>query len=174
MIIELNGKRPIIGKDVYVAPNAVIAGDVTIGEKASIWFGAVIRGDEGKIVIGPRTSVQDNVVIHVNAGSNTIVEADVTLAHGVVIEGCHLEMGSFIGMNATVLSGAHIGRHAFVAAGSVVLENQEIPANHMAAGVPSKVIKPVSGALKDRVAQAPTDYLEMSRLYSSGAKIISA
>jgi carbonic anhydrase/acetyltransferase-like protein (isoleucine patch superfamily) len=173
MIIELNGKRPIIGNDVYLAPNAVIAGDIIIGEKASIWFGAVIRGDEGKISIGPRTSVQDNVVIHVNAGSNTIVEADVTLAHGVVIEGCHIEKGAFVGMNATVLSGARIGQYAFVAAGSVVLENQKIPANYLAAGVPSKIIKPISESLKDRIAQAPSDYMAMSNLYYNGAKIIS-
>ena len=173
MIIELNGKRPIIDKGVYVAPNAVIAGDVTIGEKANIWFGAVIRGDEGKISIGPRTSVQDNVVIHVNAASNTIVEADVTLAHGVVIEGCHIEKGAFIGMNATVLSGAHIGKCAFIAAGSVVLENQKIPANYLAGGVPSKLLKPISRSLKARIDQAPKDYMEFSRLYSMGAKIIS-
>ena len=173
MIIELNGKRPIIGEDVYVAPNAVIAGDVTIGKEASIWFGAVIRGDEEKVSIGPRTSVQDNVVVHVNATSNTIVEADVTLAHGVVIEGCHIDMGAFIGMNATVLSGAHIGQGAFVAAGSLVLENQKIPANYLAAGVPSKVLKPISESLKARITQAPKDYMEFSRLYSSDSIIIS-
>jgi carbonic anhydrase/acetyltransferase-like protein (isoleucine patch superfamily) len=173
MIIELNGKRPTIGEGVYVAPNAVIAGDVTIGEKASIWFGAVIRGDIGKVSIGPRTSVQDNVVVHVNATSNTIVEADVTLAHGVVIEGCHIDNGAFIGMNATVLSGAHIGQGAFVAAGSLVLENQKIPANYLAAGVPSKVLKPISESLKDMIAQAPKDYMEFSRLYSRGKIIIS-
>jgi carbonic anhydrase/acetyltransferase-like protein (isoleucine patch superfamily) len=101
MIIDLNGKRPVIGRGVYVAPTAVIAGDVTIGEKANIWFGAVIRADEGRISIGPRTSVQDNVVIHVNANFDTIVEADVTIGHGVVMEGCHIEAGALIGMNAT-------------------------------------------------------------------------
>ena len=174
MIIEVNGKRPRIGDGVYVAPNAMIIGDVTIGDNASIWFGAVIRGDEGKISIGPRTSVQDNVVIHVNAGATTLVEADVTLAHGAVIEGCHLERGALVGMNATVLTGAHVGQYACVAAGSVVLENQEIPANHLATGIPSKVVKAISGSLKDRIAQASEDYGEIRRQYSTSAKIVSS
>jgi len=174
MIIELDGKRPVIGQDVYIAPTAVIAGDVTIGEKANIWFGAVIRGDEGRVFIGPRTSVQDNAVIHVNAYADTIVEADVILAHGVVIEGCHIEAGALIGMNATVLSGAQIGQGAFVAAGSVIREGQEIPAHHLAAGVPCKVLKSIPESLKDRLTDAPKDYLKISRLYASGAKIVSS
>lgn len=173
MIIKLNGKRPVIGQDVYIAPNAVIAGDVTIGDNANIWFGAVIRGDEGKVSIGPRTSVQDNAVIHVNAGSDTIVEADVTLGHGVIMEGCLVEMGALIGMNATVLSGAQIGQGACVAAGSVIQEKQKIPARHLAGGVPCRVLGPVSESLKARIANAPKAYMEFSRLYASEAEIVS-
>ncbi len=173
MIMEVNGKQPKIGNGVYVAPTAVIAGDVTIGANASIWFGAVIRGDEGRISIGPRTSVQDNIVIHVNTSHDTVVEADVTLGHGVVIEGCHIEKGALIGMNATVLSGAHIGEGAIVAAGSVVTENQEIPAHHLAAGVPSKVVKPISESLKERIADAPREYMKISRMYIDSAKSVS-
>lgn len=172
MIIEVNGMRPKIGRDVYIAPTAVIIGDVTIEDNANIWFGAVIRGDEGNISIGPRTSVQDNAVIHVNSSFQTIVGADVTLGHGVVIEGCHIGSGVLIGMNSTVLSGSRIGEGALVAAGSVIRENQEIPAHHLAGGVPCKVLKPVPQTLKDRLALAPKAYLEFSRLYNDSAKII--
>ena len=123
MIIELNGKRPTIAASAYIAPTAVIIGDVTIGEDASVWFGAVIRGDEGKIVIGARTSVQDNVVIHVNSRRDTIVEEDVTIGHGVVMEVCTRGAGSLIGMNATVLSESVIGKGVLVAAGAVVRQD---------------------------------------------------
>lgn len=172
MLIELNGKKPIIGQNVYIAPTAVVIGDVTIEDGANVWFGVVIRGDTGKISIGSRTSIQDNTVIHVNSQADTIIGANVTIGHGAVIEGCRLEEGALIGMNATVLSGAQIGKGAFVAAGSVIKENQEIPAHHLAAGVPGKVIKPISASLNSRLAQVPTTYVELSQLYASKARII--
>ena len=122
MIIEFKGKRPQIHETAYIAPTAVIIGDVLIEAEASVWFGAVIRGDHGRIVIGARTSVQDNVVIHVNGRHDTIIESDVTIGHGVVAEGCHLHAGVLVGMNATVLSGAVVGTGALVAAGAVVTD----------------------------------------------------
>jgi carbonic anhydrase/acetyltransferase-like protein (isoleucine patch superfamily) len=172
MIIALHDKRPTIGRDVYIAPTAVVIGDVTIGDQANIWFGTVIRGDEGKISIGARTSVQDNTVIHVNNRSDTIIDSEVTIGHGVVLEGCHIETGALIGMNATVLSGSRVGKGSLVAAGSVVLEGQEIPPHSLAGGVPCKIIKQISDALKSRIAKAPKDYLEFSRLYKTMAKIL--
>ncbi|MCB0075413.1 MAG: gamma carbonic anhydrase family protein, partial [Caldilineaceae bacterium] len=109
MIIEHQGKRPRIAADVFIAPNATILGDVTIGAGASIWFGAVIRGDVGHIEIGPGTNIQDNVVIHVNARHDTQIGANATIGHGVVLEGCTIGDGALLGMNATVLSEAEIG-----------------------------------------------------------------
>lgn len=172
MLIEFNGKRPNISKDVYIAPTAVIIGDVTIKEKANIWFGAVIRGDTGKISIGSHTNIQDNTVIHVNRNADTIIDGFVTIGHGAVIEGCHICEGALIGINATVLSGALIGKEAFVAAGSVIKEKQEIPPNYLAAGVPGKAIKPISEALKARLAHATNEYVELSKLYGDHSRVV--
>ena len=146
MIIEYKGKRPQIADDVFIAPNATIIGDVVIESGANIWFGCVLRGDEGKIVIGPRVSVQDNTVVHTNPRNSTIVEAEATIGHSVVLEGCRIERQALIGMNATVLDGASVGALALVAAGSVVREYDEIPADVLAAGVPARVKGPLLSA----------------------------
>lgn len=164
-IIEYQGKKPQIAEDAYIAPTAVIIGDVTIEEKANVWFGAVLRGDEGPIRIGPRTSVQDNSVVHVNHRHATIVEADVVIGHAVVIEGCQIKAGALIGMNATVLDGAVVGEGATIAAGTVVRENQEIPPGVLAAGVPAKVKGPVSELARERAVEACGNYQRVSKSY---------
>jgi carbonic anhydrase/acetyltransferase-like protein (isoleucine patch superfamily) len=165
LILEYNGVRPQIAEDAFIAPNATIIGNVIIEEKANIWFGAVLRGDEGQIVIGPRVSVQDNTVIHTNHVHPTIVEADATIGHSVVLEGCRIERGALIGMNATVLAGAVVEPGALVAAGSVVRENQIIPAHTLAAGVPAQVKGPMSEAACKHVAEAAADYQMMANNY---------
>lgn len=172
MIVELDGIRPDIDESAYIAPTAVIVGDVTIGPEASVWFGTVIRGDEGKVIIGARSSIQDNAVLHVNHLSDTVVESDVTIAHGVVMEGCRVGKGSLVGMNSTILSGAQIGENVLIAAGSIILENQKIPANHMAAGAPAKVLKPLSDKIIELLKTAPRDYVNFSRLYAETAKLL--
>ena len=148
MIVELNGVKPDIDESAYIAPTAVIVGDVVIEAEASVWFGVIIRGDEGKVVIGARSSIQDNSVLHVNASSDTVIESDVTIGHGVVMEGCRIGKGSLVGMNSTILSGAEIEENVLIAAGSIIKENQKIPANHLAAGAPSKILKPLSSKMK--------------------------
>jgi carbonic anhydrase/acetyltransferase-like protein (isoleucine patch superfamily) len=145
---------------------------VTIGAGASIWFGAVVRGDAGPITIGARVSVQDNVVIHVNDREATIVEDDVLIGHGAVLEGCHIGKGALIGMHATVLSGARVGERALVAAGSLVREQSQIPAEVLAAGVPAEVKGALPPRVQARMAQGPLHYQEMARLYAGEAKII--
>jgi carbonic anhydrase/acetyltransferase-like protein (isoleucine patch superfamily) len=171
MIIEFKGKRPQIAPSAYIAPNATIIGDVVIEDEASVWFGAVIRGDHGRIVIGARTSVQDNVVIHVNNRHDTIIEADVTIGHGAVLEGCHLHTGVLVGMNATVLSGAVVETGSLVAAGSVVSENQHIPPGVLAAGVPVRFKGPLSEAARKRLVEAPQKYVMNGRLYQTDARL---
>ncbi|MAT98235.1 MAG: gamma carbonic anhydrase family protein [Anaerolineaceae bacterium] len=172
MIIEFKGKRPQIAPSAYIAPNATLIGDVVIEDEASVWFGAVIRGDHGRIVIGARTSVQDNVVLHVNNRHDTIIEADVTIGHGAVLEGCHLHAGVLVGMNATVLSGAIVEAGVLVAAGSVVAENQHIPAGVLAAGVPARVKGALSEAARQRLIEAPQKYVVNGRLFQNEARII--
>lgn len=172
MIIEYKGKRPKIAKSAYIAPNATIIGDVVIEDEASVWFGAVIRGDHGRIHIGARTSVQDNVVIHVNGRHDTLIAADVTIGHGAVLEGCNIQFGVLVGMNATVLSGSTVGAGALIAAGAVVGEGQQIPANVLAAGVPARIKSNLSEAAQARLKEASQAYVAYGRSYLAEAKIL--
>jgi carbonic anhydrase/acetyltransferase-like protein (isoleucine patch superfamily) len=161
-ILTLPDKYPQISADTFLALTATIIGDVTIATGASVWYGAVLRGDNNPIVIGARTSVQDNVVIHCNDRHGTLIGADVTIGHAAVLEGCVVEDGALIGMNATVLDGAHVGAGAVVAAGTVVRENFVVPAGMIVAGVPGRVVGGVSAELAARLIAAPRHYLTTS------------
>jgi carbonic anhydrase/acetyltransferase-like protein (isoleucine patch superfamily) len=173
MLIEFKGVQPTIADDVYIAPTAVIIGNVTIGAGSSIWFGAVLRGDTGPIVIGERVSVQDNAVVHVNDREPTIVEDDVLIGHGAVLEGCRIGQGALIGMHATVLSGARIGAHTLIAAGSLVREQSQIPAETLAAGVPAEVKGPLPPRIQERMRKGPVHYQELAKEYGTGATVIA-
>ncbi len=166
-LLTFKGKTPRIGRGVFLAPNATLIGDVVIGDGASVWFGAVLRGDEAGIRIGSRTSVQDNVVIHVYKGHDTIVEDDVTIGHGAILEACTIGRGALIGMNAVVLNRAKVGERALIAAGTVVLEDQSIPADVLAAGAPAKVKKQLEGSSRTW-SQVSTDaYVRLTAEYLS-------
>jgi carbonic anhydrase/acetyltransferase-like protein (isoleucine patch superfamily) len=164
-ILSYNGKTPKIGKGVFIAPSASIIGDVEIGDGASIWFGAVLRGDEAGIRIGANTSVQDNAVIHVYEGHDTIIEDHVTIGHGAILEACYVKSGALIGMNAVVLERVTIGSQALVAAGSVVLEGQEIPDGMLAAGAPAKVKRPLEGRSKEWLEVGASAYMRLTKAY---------
>jgi carbonic anhydrase/acetyltransferase-like protein (isoleucine patch superfamily) len=111
--------------------------------------------------------VQDNVVIHVNGRADTLVAADVTIGHGVVMEGCTIEAGALLGMNATILSGAHVGAGALIGAGAVVREGQVIPANHLAVGVPAKVMGELSAETRRRLREAPHEYQKYAAAHAA-------
>jgi carbonic anhydrase/acetyltransferase-like protein (isoleucine patch superfamily) len=166
-IVTFNGKTPKIGKGAFVAPTAALIGDVEIGDGASVWFGAVLRGDEAGIRIGANSSVQDNVVIHVFKDHDTIVEERVTIGHGAILESCRIERGALIGMNAVVLQQAVVGAGAVVAAGSVVLENQDIPAGMLAAGAPAKIKKQLDGKAKKWSELGADAYVRLTEEYRS-------
>jgi carbonic anhydrase/acetyltransferase-like protein (isoleucine patch superfamily) len=172
MLIELNGVRPQVAEGVYVAPTAVLIGDVVVGQGSSIWFGAVLRADTGRIVIGERVSVQDNVVIHVNEREDTIVEDDVLIGHAAVLEGCRIGRASLIGMHATVLSSARVGEGSLVAAGSLVREGAQIPGGVLAAGVPAEVKGELPPRVQERMRYGPPHYAELAQRYLAGATII--
>ena len=168
MILEYKGQHPHLAPNVYVAPTAVIIGDVVIGEGASIWFGAVIRGDSGPIRIGAGSNVQDNAVVHVNRRHATLIGENVTIGHGAVLEGCTIGAGALIGMNATVLDGATVGEGAAVAAGALVREGQAIPPHTLAAGVPAQVRGPLSAEVQARLSAAPHEYRRYAEAYRDG------
>ena len=166
-ILPFGGVWPRIHSTAFVAPNATVIGNVTVGAQASIWFGAVLRGDEPdhEIRIGARTSIQDNCVIHVSARGDTVIGDDVTVGHGAILESCTVGNGALIGMNAVVLQGAAVGSQALVAAGSVVGDNAEVPAGHLAAGAPARVKKVLEGAALQWVTNSAAHYVELSRDY---------
>jgi carbonic anhydrase/acetyltransferase-like protein (isoleucine patch superfamily) len=163
--IEWQGKAPIVADDAFIAPNAVLIGDVTVEAGASIWFGAVLRADFGSIIVRRGANVQDNVVIHVDADYPTDIGESVTVGHGAVIEGCRIERGAVIGMNAVILIGAVVGEEAMVAAGAVVGEGAQVPARHLAAGVPAVVKKELSGRSLEWVRMAAPDYQKLAARY---------
>ncbi|MHB8147376.1 MAG: gamma carbonic anhydrase family protein [Vulcanimicrobiaceae bacterium] len=163
MVIAFQGKRPKIHPTAFIAPTAVLIGDVEVGEESSIWFGAVLRGDNGPIRIGARTSVQDNAVIHVM--TRTQIDDDVTIAHAAVMEDCHVKRYALIGSNAVLLNGCVIGEGSLVAAGSVVGERVEIPDHVLAAGVPATVKKAIHGSAATWIEVAAQEYVLLSRAY---------
>jgi carbonic anhydrase/acetyltransferase-like protein (isoleucine patch superfamily) len=165
LLLELDGVAPTIGADVFLAPTAVLAGDVRVGDRASIWFGAVLRGDSSWIEIGPETSVQDTAVIHCAQDLPTVIGARVTIGHGALLEGCVVADGALIGMGAIVLQGARVGAGSLIAAGSVVTENAEIEAGILAAGAPAAPKKSISGSAQRWTRDATEHYQEYRRRY---------
>jgi carbonic anhydrase/acetyltransferase-like protein (isoleucine patch superfamily) len=165
MIIEINGKRPKVADDAFVAPTAVLIGDVVVEAGASIWWGAVIRADWNSIRVGPRTSVQDNCVVHCTLRSATDIGADVTVGHAAVLHGCTVKDGALIGINSTVLDDAVIGEKAVVSAGSVVTPRTQVEPGWLTGGVPSKPIKELGEKAKEAFNAGKVAYQELARQY---------
>jgi carbonic anhydrase/acetyltransferase-like protein (isoleucine patch superfamily) len=166
IIVELEGRSPRIASSAFIAPNAVLVGDVEIGENTSIWYGAVLRADFAPIRIGRSCNIQDNVVIHgETVAEGLIVEDRVTVGHGAILHGSWIGAESLIGMGAILLSGSRIGARSFVAAGSVVRERFEVPPHTLAAGNPAVVKKILDGNAADWVARAANDYVELAAKY---------
>ncbi len=132
-----------IHPDAFIAPNATVIGDVRIDAGANIWFGAVLRGDVDRIVIGEGSSVQDNCVIHCDPGYPALIGKHVVIGHAAVVHGCVVEDGALIGINATVLSGARIGAGAMIAAGALVPPGMVVPPRTLYKGVPARFARPV-------------------------------
>lgn len=166
-LIELDGKSPSVHPSAFLAPTAVLIGDVTVGAESSIWFGAVLRGDDPDhgIVVGPRTSVQDNCVVHVGRWGPTVIGADVTVGHGAKFESCTLGDRTVVGMNAVILQKAVIGSECLLAANTVVLEGRQIPSRSVVAGVPGVIKKTLGGPAAEWIAGGGAHYVELSRLY---------
>ncbi|MCB1153812.1 gamma carbonic anhydrase family protein [bacterium] len=159
MIIKpYNNIHPRIADDVFVAPGAVVVGDVEIAEGASVWYNTVIRGDVGQVRIGARTNIQDLCMLHMSTGiSNCIIGEDCTIGHRVVLHGCILEDRVMVGMGAVVLDNAKVGRGSVIAAGAVVLANMEIPPGSLVTGVPAEIKNTKEG--KERFDAPATSYL---------------
>jgi carbonic anhydrase/acetyltransferase-like protein (isoleucine patch superfamily) len=164
-IVEVNGLAPTIGADVWLAPTAVLIGDVRVGDRANIWFGTVLRADYSYVEIGAGSSVQDNAVVHCAEGLPTVIGQDVLVGHGAMLEGCVVEDHALIGMGAIVLQRARVGARAMVAAGAVVGEGAEIAGEMLAAGVPAREKKPLSGSALQWTDTAVDRYQGLRRQY---------
>ena len=152
----------------FIAPGAVVVGDVTLGARSSVWFNAVLRGDVDRIEVGEDTNIQDGSVVHMDEGLPALVGARVTIGHRAVIHGCVIEDGALIGMGAVVLSGARIGAGALVAAGAVVKERFVVPPRTLVAGVPGKIVGELDDALLERVARNKDHYVATAGRYLAG------
>lgn len=164
MILEYNGKKPVIANSAFIAPNATIIGDVIIEDEANVWFGAVLRGDLGPIVVGPRSSVQDNCVIHPTVGG-TYIDEDVSVGHGAILQNCRIGRSSVIGMNAVIQDNVKIGEESVVAAGSVVSANTEFPAKILMAGIPAIKKKDMEGTSLEWVQESSKWYQMLTQNY---------
>ncbi len=157
-----------IDPSVWVAPDAVVVGDVSVGARSSVWYGCVLRGDLEPIRIGEETNVQDLTVIHVDRGLPAVLGDRVTVGHRAVIHGCLLGDDAVVGMGAVLLSGSRVGRGALVAAGAVVLEGFEVPDGAIAAGVPAKLRGEVPPELRRRFLDGVRTYVDAARSYLAG------
>ena len=164
-IISFGGKTPQIDPTAWIAPNATLIGDVHIGPGASVWVGVVMRGDSDRIELGAGSNLQDNVVVHTDAGVPTIIGENVGVGHLALLHGTRVGAGSLIGMGAKLLNNSVVGEGGFVAAGALVLERQEIEPGHLAAGVPAKDRGPMNDELAARVKRNAFEYQELSKRY---------
>lgn len=144
MILSFGGKMPQDEGAAFVAPNATVLGDVVLKPGSTVWYGAVLRGDDGTLVVGEGSNVQDNAVLHCDAGGGVTLGKDVTVGHSAIVHGCTVGDGTLIGMHATLLNHCVIGRNCIIGAGALVPEGMVIPDNSVAVGVPARVIKQVS------------------------------
>lgn len=171
MEFELSGKRPRVHPDAYIAPTAVLIGDVEVGAGASVWFGAVLRGDEAAIKVGDGANVQDNAVIHCAHDLPTLIERDASVGHSAQLEGCIVERGAVVGMGATMLQRSRLGAGSMLAAGAVLGEGKAVPAGHMAAGVPATVRKPLDGSAGSWVGTTAKHYQDRAVRYRANLRL---
>jgi carbonic anhydrase/acetyltransferase-like protein (isoleucine patch superfamily) len=161
MLYELGGRRVTLeGGEHFIADNATVIGSVTVGDRASIWFNVVIRGDVDDIVIGARSNIQDASVLHTDAGIPMHIGEDVTVGHKVMLHGCTIGAGSLIGINSVVLNGAKIGRGCLIGANSLVTEGMEIPDGALVMGAPAKIKRMLSPEEQAALLMSAAHYVE--------------
>jgi carbonic anhydrase/acetyltransferase-like protein (isoleucine patch superfamily) len=166
----LDGAAPEVGTDVWIAPNAAVMGKVVLEDAASIWFGAVLRGDNEVIWVGAGSNVQDNCVLHTDMGHPLLIGPNCTIGHLAILHGCTIGEGTLIGMGAMIMNGARIGKGCIVAAGSLVLEGKEIPDGTMVMGRPAHVTRLLSADEAAGVLDGAAHYRANAARYAEGLK----
>lgn len=168
ILVPFKGKLPVIDPTAWIAPGAVIIGDVVIGAKSSVWFGCVLRGDVHAIRVGDRSNIQDGTVVHVTGGKfGVTIGDDVLIGHNCTIHGCTLDSGAFIGMGATVMDGCVVEGGAMVAAGALVTPGKQVRRGEVWGGSPAKLIRAVSAEEVTRFKWATDHYADLAQTYKS-------
>jgi carbonic anhydrase/acetyltransferase-like protein (isoleucine patch superfamily) len=161
----LDGEQPVAAGDCWIADTATVIGRVRLEANASVWFGAVVRGDNDPIVIGENSNVQDLSVLHTDTGSPLLIGRNVTIGHRAMLHGCTIGDGSLIGIGATVLNGARIGRNCLIGAHALIPEGKEIPDNSLVMGAPGKVVREISPQQAQVLEASALHYVENWRRY---------
>jgi carbonic anhydrase/acetyltransferase-like protein (isoleucine patch superfamily) len=155
----------ISGTPLFKAGNATVTGDVIIGNHVGIWFGAVVRADKDRIIIGDRSNIQDNCVVHTSKGFPVTIGNDVSIGHGAILHGCTIDNKVLVGMGAIILNGAKIGNGSIIGAGTVVTEGKDIPPNSVVIGVPGKIVKQTDPEQQQHILNNAASYVELAREY---------
>jgi carbonic anhydrase/acetyltransferase-like protein (isoleucine patch superfamily) len=162
--MHMDGK--VSGVPLFAAGNATIIGDVMIGKQVGVWFGAVIRADKDRIVIGDRSNIQDNCVLHTSKGHPVILGTDVSVGHGAILHGCTIGNRVLVGMGSIVLNGATIGEGSVIGAGAVIIEGKQIPPGSVVVGVPGKIVKEAEPAQQEQILANAAAYIELATEYA--------
>jgi carbonic anhydrase/acetyltransferase-like protein (isoleucine patch superfamily) len=165
MVKNYLDNSPKLGKEIYISPEAKVIGRVSLGEKVSIWPGAVVRGDINEISIGDYSNIQDNCVLHVDPKYPLKIGNYVTIGHGAILHGCKIGSNVLIGINATILDGVKIGKCSIIGAGSVIPEKKEIPPYSLVVGIPGKVIKKLTKEDEKKLKSYAIQYWEIAKNY---------
>jgi len=153
------------GKDVFIAPNATLIGDITLGDNCSVWYGAILRADADKIIVGARTNIQDGVIFHTDPGVTITVGEENIIGHGAIIHGCTIGNNNLIGIRATVLNGAKVGNCCIIGAHALVTEDMVVPDYSMVLGVPGKIVKTLPLETIDRMKLGAAFYVHEAIQY---------
>jgi carbonic anhydrase/acetyltransferase-like protein (isoleucine patch superfamily) len=171
-VYALDGFIPEVDGSAWVADSATVVGQVRLEAHSSVWYGAVLRGDNEPIVIGRGSNVQDGSVLHTDAGQPLTVGEDVTIGHQVTLHGCTIGDGSLIGLQAVVLNGARVGRACLVAAGALVTEGKVFPDGVLIMGAPARAVRELSPEQIERVRRGARHYVEQARRHRDGLRRI--
>ncbi len=173
-IYALEDRKPLLPPEgrYWLAPTATLIGDIELHEDVGIWFGAVLRGDNERISIGPRSNVQEGVTMHTDLGFPLNVGADCTIGHNAILHGCEIGEGSLVGMGAIVLNGAKIGRHCLIGAGALVTEGKTFPDGSLIVGSPAKAMRALDEAAIAGLRGAAERYVANWRRFAAGLKAL--
>ncbi|MCI4663827.1 MAG: gamma carbonic anhydrase family protein [Neomegalonema sp.] len=174
-LYQLDGVAPEVDATAWIAPNAQVMGKIRLQPQASVWFGAVLRGDNELIDVGPRSNIQDGAIAHTDMGFPLVIGADCTIGHAAILHGCVLEDAVLIGMGATVLNGAHIGAGSLVGANALVTEGKKFPPRSLIVGAPAQVKRTLSEEEVEGLRRSAANYVANAARFRAGlAQINSA